>query len=188
MARRRPQSLQRLTMAAQGAPEYRGHMGRGFATLCVALATACSGPATLRLQDGRQVTGTIERSGVETIWVQSEDGQEVEVNRGDVVDVSHPGTAQMLLGGGLVALGGYVLATVPEDEPGHLEGDGRDPGNFQERASQYAIGAGLVAIGAGFAIAGAVARSRSTSRYDPTFTVGRRPPSPLVAARPEALH
>ncbi len=71
------------------------------------------------------------------------------------------GTGVAVAGGLLVVAGGAVLLTTPAERGGHLEGDGRYPSNFSERAPQLAIGVVLVGVGAALAISGAATRSRS---------------------------
>jgi hypothetical protein len=76
--------------------------------LGVVLTSGCSGAATLRLRDGTSVSGRIV-GGDETTVHLERDGDAWDLERDEIVDVTHPGQGEIIAGGVLLGLSGGVL-------------------------------------------------------------------------------
>lgn len=85
--------------------------------LAAAVMCGCSASATLTLRDGREVRGRIVDSNSETVFVER-DGLSESVRRSDISEVSHPGTWEVGIGGGLLLGGivGFAVTNVAAEE------------------------------------------------------------------------
>lgn len=88
--------------------------------VAVAFVCGCSSSATLKLRDGSEVEGRILRSSAESIWVEGGNDQPLELEREDIVDVTHPGNWEIGVGTGLLALSVVLIgvgAAMDDQDP-----------------------------------------------------------------------
>ena len=87
-------------------------MVRGIALLGLALgATAgCSTTATVTRNDGTSIDGWIAGGTQDSVVVDSRTGRRSEIPRNQIRDVDHPGNVHAIIGGSVLAYGGFVIA------------------------------------------------------------------------------
>lgn len=171
------------------------------ALVCVSLASGCSA-ATLKLRDGSTMRGRIIGADQTSVTVE-QDGQPVDVDRVEIVEVGHPGKAEVIVGGvflGLANMSALGAATC-EDRPSEgglrlfddSEPTRRDSaGGFNPVGCSQALAvlAGIFAVpGLILSIDGLSTWKGSRSRYEQTS--GTRPtpkrwPSPPASWPPDA--
>ena len=81
-------------------------MREAIVMILILTACGCGTTTTIHLKDGTSIEGRIKRSDQTSIYVMSEDSSElVEIERGSVKDIDHPGDIHALVGTVLGVLG-----------------------------------------------------------------------------------
>ena len=138
-----------------------------LALLCAA-CSACYGYASIERRSGPTLEARIDRSNEETLFVTSNEGQELTVSRDDVVDIAHPGKVRLTTGTMLAAAGAALLiyGLVHDPCPGAKPGDSCEEafGNLMWIQG----GLGMLVGGAALATTGGFAYYNSVTAANPS--------------------
>jgi hypothetical protein len=87
-------------------------MVRGIALgLALGATTGCSTTATVTRNDGTSIDGWIAGGTQDSVVVDSRVGRRSEVPRNQIRDIDHPGNVHAIVGGSVLAYGGFVIAS-----------------------------------------------------------------------------
>jgi hypothetical protein len=136
--------------------------------LAIALSltlSGCFGYARIERRSATALEARIERSDSEKLFVTSGEGKEETVNRGDVVDIDHPGKVRLTLGTMIAAAGAAMLIYGLAREPCRTSHPGSGEGCEEAFLNWILIMDGAAALlgGSALAITGGFAYHNSTT-------------------------
>jgi hypothetical protein len=129
-----------------------------------ALLGGCSTSAVIERRNGPTVIGVIDASDGNRLFVSADDGPRFAIERGDIVDIDHPGRRNKIAGG-LLTGGGFGLLGLAFIIPDNCPRDAVDC--LGAPAAAAIVGISALLVGLPLWIRGIVVNDRSRAAADP---------------------